>query len=363
MAPIDLPLHRAVQGGDHPGGLPQKLHPLAVVAQVIPAPQLLQPVVDVVLAFVQQTGEGLGPVFLDELVRVLCPLHPEDLHIQPRPLQQGDGPLGGGHPRPVAVVGDDRVLEVAGQQLGVLRGQRGAQGGHRAVKARLVEGDGVHIPLRQDHPPRPGLLGDVQGKYIAALVVHRRVRRVEVLGGGVIHHPAAEADHVPPDVDDREHDPVSEAVIDAAVLVAHRQPGVQQVGLVPPLLRQGRQQTVPAVGGEAQSEPGQGPPAQPAPLKVGQPRRPLRGVQPLVEHPGRRLVDGQQLFPPLLHAGAEAAGVRHLQVHPLGQHSHRVPEGQAVQLHDEVDGPAALPAAEALEDLLVRGDGKGGGLF
>ena len=113
-----------------------------------------------------------------------------------------------------------------------LRGQGGAQGGHRAVKARLVEGDGVHIPLRQDHPPRPGLLGDVQGKYIAALVVHRRVRRVEVLGGGVVHHPAAEADDLAPDVDDGEHDPVPKPVIDPAVLIAHRKTGVQQVPLV-----------------------------------------------------------------------------------------------------------------------------------
>ena len=114
----------------------------------------------------------------------------------------------------------------------MLRGQGGAKRGHRAVKARLVEGDGVHIPLRQDDPARLGLFGDVQGEHVAALVVHGGVRGVEVLGCGVVHHPAAEADDLAPDVDDREHDPIPEAVIDPAVLIAHRQTGVQQVPLV-----------------------------------------------------------------------------------------------------------------------------------
>ena len=135
--------------------------------------------------------------------------------------------------------------------------QRGAQRGHRAVKARLVEGDGVHIPLRQNDPAGFGCLGPVQGKDIAAFVVHQGVRRVKVFWGRVVHHPAAEADHVPPHINNGEHHPVAEAVIDPSVLIAHGQTGVQQVPLVVPLGGQLSDKAVPPVGGKAQAEIGQ----------------------------------------------------------------------------------------------------------
>ena len=111
-----------------------------------------------------------------------------------------------------------------------------------------MEGGGIHISLGQDDPARLGLFGDVQGEHVAALVVHGGVRGVEVLGGGVVHHPAAEADDLAPDVDDGEHDPVPKPVIDPAVLIAHRKTGVQQVPLVIALLPQFLDQGVPAVG-------------------------------------------------------------------------------------------------------------------
>ena len=43
----------------------------------------------------------------------------------------------------------------------MLGGEGGAQRGHRAVKARLVQGDGVHIPFGKDHPARLGLFGHI----------------------------------------------------------------------------------------------------------------------------------------------------------------------------------------------------------
>ena len=244
----------------------------------------------------------------------------------------------------------------------MLRGQGGAKRGHRAVKARLMEGDGIHIPLRQDDPACLGLFGDVQGEHVAALVVHRGVRGVEVLGGGVVHHPATEADDLAPDVDDREHDPVPEPVIDPAVLIVHRQTGVQQVPLVIALLSQLLDQGVPAVGSKAQAEAGEGPAGQAAPLQIGQPLHPLRGVQPAVKGAGGLLVDGQQLLTALLGSGGIAA-VRHLQPSPLGQKGHRVPKGEVVQFHHKVDGPAPLAAAEAFIDLFVGRHREGGGLF
>ena len=175
----------------------------------------------------------------------------------------------------------------------MLRGEGGAQRGHRAVKPRLVQGDGVHIPLGEDDTPRLGLFGDVQGEHVAALVVHRGVRGVQVLGGGVVHHPTAEADDLPTDVDDGEHDPVAEPVVDAAILVVYRQPRVQQVPLVVPLLGQRLDEGVPPVGGESQAEAGEGPLGQPPLPQVGQPLGPLRLIEPFMEGAGGLLVDGQ----------------------------------------------------------------------
>ena len=52
-----------------------------------------------------------------------------------------------------------------------------------------------------------------------------------------------------------------------------------------------------------------------------------------------------------LHAGA------------LGKEADCVGIGEVLDIHDKVDGAAALFAAEAVVDLLVRRDGKGPGLL
>ena len=241
--------------------------------------------------------------------------------------------------------------------------QGGAQRGHRAVKPRLVEGDGVHVPLRQNDPARLGALGDVQGEQVPALVVHRGVRRVEVFGGGVVHHPPAEADHVPPHIDDGEDHPVAEAVVDAAVLVVDGQPRVQQVPLVIALARQLLDQRVPPVGGEAQPEPGQRPPGQPPALEVGQALRPLGPPEPPVKGQGGLPVHLQDLLSPLLGPGGGPPRLRDRHTGPLGQHLHRVPEGQVLQLHHIVDDAAPLATAEALVHLPVGHHVEGGSLL
>ena len=65
-----------------------------------------------------------------------------------------DGTLGGGNAGPVPVVGENGIFEVAGEQLGVLLGEGGAQRSHCVVKPRLMQGDGVHIALGEDDPAR-----------------------------------------------------------------------------------------------------------------------------------------------------------------------------------------------------------------
>ena len=97
-------------------------------------------------------------------------------------------------------------------------------------------------------------------------------------------------------------------------------------------------------------------------MEIGQPLRPLGGVEPAVEGPGCLLVDGQQLFPALSGLGG-GAKFGHLHSHPLGQHRNRVFKRQVFQLHYIVDSAAPLAAAEALVHLPVGHHMEGRGLF
>jgi len=190
------------------------------------APQLFQPVLHLVLRPVQQPLERLSPEFPDEFIRILGSPHLQNPNVKSGLVQNGDGALGGVDASGVPIVGQDDLLGVAGDEAGVILGQRGAKRGYSTVKASLVQGDGVHIPLCQNQSPRLGALGQIQGEQVFAFVVNGRIWRVQILGCGVVQYPSAEADDVPPHINDGEDNTPSEAVIDGAFLALHRQAGI-----------------------------------------------------------------------------------------------------------------------------------------
>ena len=55
--------------------------------------------------------------------------------------------------------------------------------------------------------------------------------------------------------------------------------------------------------------------------------------------------------------------LRNGHAYAAGEKAHRVRVGEIFDLHDEIDDAAALAAAEAVVDLLVRRDGEGRRLF
>ena len=55
--------------------------------------------------------------------------------------------------------------------------------------------------------------------------------------------------------------------------------------------------------------------------------------------------------------------LRNGHIDPLGQKAHSVRKGEVFLLHDEVDNAAALLAAKAVADLLIRRNGERAGLF
>ena len=107
---------------------------------------------------------------LDELVRVLVGAHVQHLDGHAHLLQNGDGPQGRLDPRPVAVVGQNHLIRVALEHIGVLDREGGSQGGHRVGESGLVEGDHVQIPLADQKKLLPGRPGVVQPVEVAALV-------------------------------------------------------------------------------------------------------------------------------------------------------------------------------------------------
>ena len=103
----------------------------------------------------------------------------------------------------------------------------------------------VGVALDEDHPVAlgGGRAREVDPEQDLALVVELAVGRVEVLRALVVAHRArAEAEHAAARVDGREHDPLAEAVVDAAGAVARalREPDRQQLLLAEPGPREAR---------------------------------------------------------------------------------------------------------------------------
>ena len=112
----------------------------------------------------------------------------------------------------------------------------------------------------------------------------------------------------------------------------------------------------------AQAEPGDGLTGDAAPDEIVPGLLAAGGKELLAVEPGGLFAQSPQ---PLLLAvdGAVLPVLRNLHTGSLGQEAHGVGIVQPLDLHDEVDGAAALMAAEAVVDALVRGHGEGGRLF
>ena len=218
----------------------------------------------------------------------------------------------------------------------------------------------VYVSLGENNISAFRFFCQIQGKKIPAFVENEGLRAVHVFGLPVAENTAGEADDVPAHVDHREHEPVAEGVVAGAVFDPH-EPGAVQLLPGVALGRHGCFQAAPVVRRVAQTEVFRRDRADAALLHVLPGGRAAGGGELLIKEAGRVLVEGQ-------HAAAFFALkivvlFRDLHPDPAGQKLHSLGEGEVFDLHDEVDDPAALAAAEAVVDLLVGGDGEGGRFF
>ncbi len=244
-----------------------------------------------------------------------------------------------------------------------------AQGSHRVTQALLGQGNDVHVAFDHDDLVEVAvvLARLEQAVQLLALVEHRGFRGVQVLGLVVAQYPAAEGDHPAAAVADREHHPVTEAVVAlAGVGVLDQQAGVDHHLLLQGVAGQVLEQVVPARWGEAQAEVAGNLARQAAALEIihGGTARRVALERLAVELGGcgkqrvQRRIGG---LPWLVATPAFLAGYFH--AGGLGQLFHGLGEIQVVVVHDEAEGVAAGAAAETVIELLVGADGEGGGLF
>ena len=133
-----------------------------------------------------QGGERLGGAFAlgqGEVGRVLALGKHEDRDVERIPLVELEGPFGGPGAGLVGVEGQHQPIGEPGQEPEVVLAEGRPARGHHRLDAGLVQGDHVGVPLDHAGPTGPGHvgLGPVQVIEQRSLVVDGRVGRVHVL--------------------------------------------------------------------------------------------------------------------------------------------------------------------------------------
>ena len=194
-------------------------------------------------------------------------------------------------------------------------------------------------------------------------MIHGCLRGIHVLGLGVIDDAAAKAHHLAPMVEDGQHQAIAELIVKPAIFIGDNQARRQKFLLTISPPRHLLQKPIPRVGGSAHTEVHRHLAGNPPLFQIVADSLALLGQQHFVVPPRRFLVQLQQALALPLGTLVAAVALWHFHARPLGEELHRLGEGQVFHLHNEVDDPAALMAAEAVINLLARIDGERGRLF
>ena len=236
----------------------------------------------------------------------------------------------------------------------MVRRGRGTQRCHRLGDPELEQRDHVHVALDHDQPLDllVGLAYLPQAVQFAALVEQRGLGGVEVLGAVVLlEHAAAEGDHPATAVEDREHHPVAELVVDVAAVVLGEQAGAVEQLHPPLVLAQCIAQAAVAIRRVADLEARAVLFIHATAIQVAAGL--VAALQVALEELRGRLKRRVQLAAVVLLLGAaRVLAARHFHASALGQFIHRVEEFEAVVVHQEADRGAMRATTEAVIELL-----------
>ena len=309
----------------------------------------------------EQVAERVRAEGLDIFVGVLCALHLQDTHAHLELFEDADRALRRLLPRAVVIVGDDDLARVARQEPRLLRRERRAERGDRTVKSRLVQTRHVDVALCQYDIPAFRLFSQIEREQIVALAENDGFRAVHVLRLPVAEDAPGEADDVAAHVDDREHEPVAERVVHAARFPVAHEPAVKELLLRVAERLHRAHEAVPRVGRKAETEARHGLRRELPAGEIVARDLPGGGLELRVEKARSVPVEREQ--PLALFRAGVVRLLRQLHTGAVGQKRHRLGEREILDLHDEADDAAALAAAEAVVDLLVRRDGERRRLF
>ena len=178
------------------------------------------------------------------------------------------------------------------------------------------------------------------------------------------HNPASEADHVSPQVDDGEHDPVSKPVQRPLAAVPPLEPQIGPDNFLIPE-SQGTElshQSVTGIRRVSQAEVFDGPLGKPPAPEIGQSVFPFLTVKAPVEKSGGFPVSLVNPAPDM-GGGLVPAVLRQLHSRPLGKEFHRVYVIQILNFPDKGNNVSSGSAAKAVKIALLRVHMEGRGLF
>ena len=194
---------RAAGGIVHPVGLSQ--HP--------------QFVKEAVLRIVDPGLESFLSLRFDKFIRILVGAEVDHRRFQSAVPQNPDISKCRTHAGAVAVISQKDSFRIAPEQSRLSGRECCPKGGDCLIESGLMHGNDIHVSLAEDQMIRLCPPGKIERVQVAAFVKDHGVRGVDVLGLCVSQDTAAEADHAPPHILDREHDSVKKTVVQSLLFI------------------------------------------------------------------------------------------------------------------------------------------------
>ena len=162
-------------------------------------------------------------------------------------------------PGRIAVVAEYGFFGVSFQQFDVLGSEGGSERRHDIFDARACQGNCVHISFNDDDEAAAHYLlpRAIQTEKNLSFVEDARFRRIQILGSvdDIIQNSAAECDHMPRRIGDRNHDPIAKTIVDTgAASVLYCQTRLQQLLVGNAALFKCRRQFIPTAGRKTEAE-------------------------------------------------------------------------------------------------------------